>query len=187
MTKTDHLKELRRALEAPTGLDRLRHRRRTEEIRASLSHSVEFHDLVENSTCLTYSLRLYKDKTYLAVAGPFFRGTIFAGRQFVEWLLVQNKLEELDNPMPGCLVLYFSDGTWKHAGTMISAQRVLSQWGTFPLYEHALFEVPTSYGNVVRYFRMPNPDEAIALFLSFAKALYEVTDQDIAAAQSYNV
>jgi hypothetical protein len=77
---------------------------------------------------------------------------VFAGRRFVEWLL-KNRLVEFQRPVPGCLVLYFTGDVWQHVGVVAGEGRVISQWGTFPVYEHALFEVPARYGNEARFFQ----------------------------------
>jgi hypothetical protein len=177
-----NLDELRRALDAPEGFDRRKHRARTEGVRAAFPHSVQYRDLVDGSTCLTYALGLFKDRTYRAVAGKSFRYQIFAGKTFVEWLLENGHLKEIGTPVAGCLVLYFAEGIWKHAGTAAADRRVISQWGTFPVYEHEVFEVPARYGNQVRYFEMPSAERARELFLQFAKDNYAIKDQDISDA-----
>jgi hypothetical protein len=115
MTSASDFKELRQALEAPIGFDRTKHAKRTEDVRASFPHTVQFRELIEGSTCLTEALGLYKDGTYRAIAGGYFDWKIFAGKQFVTWLLANDRLEELARPASGCLVLYFADGEWKHA------------------------------------------------------------------------
>lgn len=178
------LDDLRKALDAPDGFDRFAHRKRTERVKATHPHSVQYHELVSGSTCLTYALGLYKDDTYRAIAGPAFSYEVFAGKPFVERLLEQGLLVELEQAVPGCLVLYFADGVWKHAGTASLANRVISQWGTFPVYEHETFEVPARYGNQVRYFTMPDTAESLALFVEYAKSL-GISDEDIADAVRY--
>src|SRR6266446_8592286 len=56
-------------------------------------------------------------------------------------------LTEIDQPTIGSLVLYFSGSDWKHVGIVTGPNRVTSQWGTFPIYEHDVCEIPASYGN----------------------------------------
>jgi hypothetical protein len=186
MSHSYDLDKLRRALEAPDGFDRFEHRKRTESLRESFPHSVNYRDLVNGTTCLTYALGLFKHPTYLAIAGGFFNYEIFAGRLFVEWLLEGAHLNETTHPAPGCLVLYFADEVWRHAGMGAVGQRVISQWGTFPVYDHELFEVPASYGNHARYFLVPDPEKTLALFVEFAKYHYRLSDEDIAEAIQYD-
>lgn len=186
MSPPHNLEKLRRALDVPDGFNRLTHRDRTEGLRNSLSHSVRYLELVDGSTCLTYALSLFRDKTYLAIAGSFFDYQIFAGKLFVEWLVENSRLKEITEPVAGCLVLYFADGAWRHAGIALSSGRIVSQWGTFPVYEHELFEVPASYGDHVRYFLPINALKALALFVKFAKSHFELSDEDIARAVQYD-
>jgi hypothetical protein len=159
---------------------------RTDSLRESVPHSVNYRELVNGTTCLTYGLGLFKHPTYLAIAGEFFNYKIFAGKLFVEWLLKGAHLNETTHRATGCLVLYSADGVWRHAGTAAAGQRVISQWGTFPIYEHELFEVPASYGNHARYFLMPDSEKALALFVEFAKHHYRLSDEDIAQAVQYD-
>jgi hypothetical protein len=61
-------------------------------------------------------------------------------------------------PLPGVIVLYFNNDRGE----------VLSKWGEFPVYQHGLWEVPASYGQDVKYFRLPNEEEVLRLFQEFA-------------------
>jgi len=170
---------LRAALDAPEGFDRYQHRARTEDVRHHYPHTVAYRELVEESTCVTYALKLFGDRSYRAIASNFNR-EVFAGRQFVEWLL-QNHLTEMQHAVPGCLALYFHAGVWKHVGVVTGEGRIISQWGTFPVYEHAVLEVPARYGDQVRYFEMLGSGDALRLFLEFCKAI-GLSDWDIANA-----
>jgi hypothetical protein len=174
------LDELRMVLDAPNGFDRLAHRQRTEDVRKTHPHTVRYRELIDGSTCLTHALGLYSNHAYRAIAGSAFGYQVFAGKQFVEWLL-SGRLKELSEAAPGSLVLYFGGKVWTHAGIALPGGRIVSQWGTFPLYEHETFEVPARYGDQVRHFLMPNPKDALALFVNFAKSL-GIRDEDIAAA-----
>jgi hypothetical protein len=40
-------------------------------------------------------------------------------------------------------------------------------WGTFPVYEHEIWEVPARYGDEVRYFENPGPAGALQLILEY--------------------
>jgi hypothetical protein len=53
-------------------------------------------------------------------------------------------------------------------GEVANSTEVVSKWGLFPAYRHALWEVPASYGHEVKYFRKPNKAEALRLFEEFA-------------------
>jgi hypothetical protein len=175
MTDTHRL--LRAAIEAPDGFNRLEHRKMIEEVARVYPHSITYCSLEEEGTCATYALALTENAVYQFVATRFQR-KIFAGRDFMEWL-VQNHLHEIEFPDTNCLALYFSNAEWKHVGVVSSPGRVVSQWGTFPVYDHATFEVPARYGDVVRHFQLPDTAEAVRLFLQFVKT-WGLSDGDIA-------
>jgi len=158
---------LREALDAPDGFPVSKHRERTEAIRAVHSHSVTFQKLIDESTCVLYALGLVGNRTYRAIALNF-DGQIFAGKAFMEWLM-KGHLVEIAALKTGCLAMYSDHGVWQHVGLVVSPGRVISQWGTFPVYEHDVCEVPARYGDEIRYFEMPAPGEPLRLFLEFAK------------------
>ena len=132
--------------------------------------------LEKEGTCVTYALGLTEDAIYRFVATRFQR-KIFAGRDLIEWL-VQHHLREIEPPYSHCLALFFSDNKWEHVGVVSSAGRVVSQWGTFPVYDHPLLEIPARYGDAVRYFHSPGKAEALRLFLEYAKT-WGLSDSDI--------
>jgi len=101
---------------------------------------------------------------------------IFGGRKFVDWLIA-NRLSETDQPAVGSCALYFAGSDWKHIGT---PNRVTSQWGTFPIYDHDVCEVPASYGDQVRFYEKPPPEQALSHFLDYARS-EGVSDEDIDA------
>jgi hypothetical protein len=164
-TTGDMNRTLREALELD-GIVSSEHRQRVEGLALVHSHSIAYRDLVEQSTCVTYALGFNGNPTYRAIAlkGPF------AGRQFME-LLVQDCLAEIASPQTGCLACYFAAGVWKHVGTVTSNFRIVSQWGTFPVYEHDLFEVPQSYGDHVRWFVKPEISLALGWFIEYADGI----------------
>jgi hypothetical protein len=175
--KSDNQK-LRGALDAPDGTFVSRHRDYIERVvRQVYPHTVEFRELIDGSTCVPYALGLFRERTYDAIRCNFGR-KIFAGHTFVEWLITDH-LVEIPEPTPGSLALYFHGGTWQHMGVVSGPGRVISQWGEFPVYEHAVCELPARYGNEVRYFEMPATGEPLRLFLEFARA-QGVSEADLA-------
>jgi hypothetical protein len=122
-------------------------------------------------TCAPYALGLSYNRTYRSLAYWAYLGEIasivYAGPEFMVWLL-EGRLQEIGEPHAGCLVCYFSNSKWKHVGVIDSHGNVTSKWGQFPLYEHALDEVREDYGDEVRFFERPSPEDALALFLEFA-------------------
>jgi hypothetical protein len=158
--------QLRDALDLH-GVNSIEHRQKIEEIGRVSPHTVVYREFVPESTCVTYALNLSGDVAYRAIAGNF-DGKIFAGKQFIVWLL-QSHLQEINHAKRGSLALYFAETIWKHIGVVSGSARLISKWGTFPVYEHGLFEVPTPYGDIVRYFNSPCSGQPRQLFLQYAQ------------------
>ena len=119
-------------------------------------------------TCLVHALDFTERRDYVMVA---MSGSVFAGAAFAHWLLAQNAMHELcqADAVAGSLVWYFKvDGHFAHVGILLEGGRVRSKWGTLGLFEHGLYEVPSTYGDHVRYFAPLLYDDAIHLFYDFA-------------------
>ncbi len=125
---------------------------------------------VSEYTCVVHSFDLVRDPLYVSVA-DFGLGRIFAGSEFIHYLLDQRLLSEYqyDSVFNGDLVMYLKNDSFKHIGLVLEKNRVLSKWGTGHLYNHLTWEVPISYGDKVRYFKKLAPAEGLDLFVSFAK------------------
>ena len=54
----------------------------------------------------------------------------------------------------GSVIVYFSDGRPVHAGRYQN-DRVTSRWGIGYLWEHGIWEVPSSYGDQYQLFGLP--------------------------------
>jgi hypothetical protein len=62
-----------------------------------------------------------------------------------------------------------ASGRFMHAGLVLANHRVASKWGVGHLYEHALWEVPQSYGSATRFLKRLCHDEAMDYFIQYAK------------------
>ena len=126
---------------------------------------------IKRYTCLMHVFDFAEKSDYAAIATSGL-GKIFAAGDFAHWLLDNKLLAEVTqgDVREGDVVFYFSDaGRFKHAGRMLARGRVLSKWGTGHLYEHGVFEVPESYGIVVRFFRGLSYEQAFERFVQFAE------------------
>jgi hypothetical protein len=168
---------LRIALDFPTGTLVGEHTARVEAIRSEYAHTILLKQESTDLTCVPYAVELASSPVYRAIAADFDR-EVFAGSNFVEWLL-NNRLCEVSHPSAGVLALYFSDGIWRHAGFVTDANRIKSKWGTFPLYDHDFWEVPISYGDELRFFKRPSPEGALVLFLDYCR-FERISDRNIA-------
>ncbi len=90
-----------------------------------------------------------------------------ANSVFMRHLLGQGILRENSVPLEDALALYFDTDKPKHAGLMKSDSRVSSKWGLGHLWEHGLREVPSSYGDDVRFFERPDANTVFAAFKSW--------------------
>src|SRR5437773_11416307 len=115
-----------------------------------------------------HALSLIEDDEYIAIARAAPRD-VFASPRFVERLIDQGHLAELDAPQPGSLVVYFDQGRVKHIGRLLSATRVESKWGEGHLCHHRVFEVPISYGSVARFFEPIDRDYALDRDVEYAR------------------
>ena len=76
--------------------------------------------------------------------------------------------------------MYFMGEKWQHVGLVYGSDRIISTWGTYPVYEHEISEIPASYGDRMRFYERPTQPDALALFLDYARSV-GVTDADIAS------
>jgi hypothetical protein len=141
------------------------HRNFIETGRTHHPHDIRYVCLPRPSTCGMYALGLTGNERYNTIAYDY---ELYAGPDFFYWLLEQ-KLEALSRRARHCLALYFAGEEWKHVG-IVQNGRVRSKWGTFPVYDHPIAEVPANYGNNVRFYRMPAGDAGLAWFLEYARA-----------------
>jgi hypothetical protein len=81
--------------------------------------------------------------------------------------LIGSLLHESFEPTDGDFVLYFEHTSIRHSG-IFRAGRVRSKWGGAHTWEHEIFEVPSSYGSLVRYYVQVPSDRILDAFLAHA-------------------
>ena len=125
---------------------------------------------IDRYTCLMHVLNFTEKPEYIAIAA-YGAGRIYAGTDFAHWLIERGILAEVSQAeaKDGDLVFYFSEGTFKHVGLWRLNGRVLSKWGVGHLYDHDLFEVATSYGTDVRFYKRLPYEDAYDLFTQLAE------------------
>jgi len=94
---------------------------------------------------------------------------VYPNSKFVAYL-IEHYLEEVgsDEIRDRDVVVYFNGGVARHAGR-VQGERVVSKWGTAHLWRHALYEVPSAYGNEVRFFRPLCREDSQQAFVRFAE------------------
>lgn len=125
---------------------------------------------IHRYTCLMHVFDFAEKSNYIAIA-TYPGVNVFADAEFAQWLIDKGHLTETSEAqaMPGDLVMYFNGCDFKHVGILQAGTRVISKWGEGHLYEHALWEVPESYGTNVRYFRPLSYEDAYECFTCFAE------------------
>ena len=126
---------------------------------------------IKRYTCLMHVLDFTEKPEYIDFAG-YRLDRVFAGADFAHWLIERGLLAEVSpaDVQDGDLVFYFSsEGSFKHVGLRHSNGRVLSKWGVGHLYDHDLFEVPTSYGSDVRFYKRLPYEDAYHFLTQFAE------------------
>jgi hypothetical protein len=96
--------------------------------------------------------------------------TVYPSAEFVEYLIAHYLREvTAHNARDADVVVYSSDVAIRHAGK-VRGDLILSKWGTAHLWSHRLFEVPASYGSIVRLFSHLSHDESAVAFVEFAES-----------------
>jgi hypothetical protein len=71
----------------------------------------------------------------------------------VDTLIADAVLKKLPTLQPEALVVYrTATGVISHAGRLTPKGKVISKWSWGPLLEHALYDVPVSYGDTVEFY-----------------------------------
>jgi hypothetical protein len=84
-------------------------------------------------------------------------------------LIFEGVLRPTDLVAPGQkIIVYFRDGAPKHAG-VVNEQRVTSKWGNGQFFEHAVFEVPMTYGCESQCYSVESPLAIESAFFRYAE------------------
>jgi len=141
------------------------HPARLEELRETFQHSIAmrpFDEECQDCNCVMYALdfRMSEPST------PF--GRFYADTEYLRWLIDQGHLvEALEAPADGLLAVYWNGDRVKHVGVARADGSVASKWGIGFLYEHREWEVPSTYGDSIRYFISIDSDQAYDLLKVF--------------------
>jgi hypothetical protein len=114
-------------------------------------------DLSENYNCVAHALGLRLVEEYRDCFKRNRRSQ--AHPMFFTWLVEQGKLEPVEEA-EWAIIAYFVNDKCAHAGLMLAGGRVVSKWGIGHLFEHGKDEVPLNYGDDIRFYRKPAPNES---------------------------
>lgn len=152
--------------------DLLRHRPMLETLRQEIPHSIKMLSGPNENlryNCVMYALGIEEDREYidLVFACP---EKVHGNTAFVQYLIQNGDLDEQKHPASGLLAIYFNESVVRHISRLISESRVVSKWGCGHLYEHDILDAPSSYGDVIRYFKTAERDQVVRRFIEFAKS-----------------
>lgn len=125
------------------------HSVRLEELRVEFSHSIELLEFDEDNeacNCVMYAMNFR-----LFPASRILFENFYADTAYLNSLIEQGHLIGRESNV-GSLAVYYRDSREQHSGIVTEDGRIKSKWGTGFLYEHGLWEVPSSYGTSIRYF-----------------------------------
>lgn len=139
------------------------HATQLESLRGEFGHTIEmlgFDEPLQECNCVMYALdfRMEQPSTI--------RGHFYASTAYLKSLVEQGHLIESE-PIDGSLAVYYGDNRVEHVGVTRAAGRIVSKWSIGYLYEHEPWEVPSSYGKSIRYFRPIDSDHAFDLLEAF--------------------
>jgi hypothetical protein len=126
-----------------------------------------------NYTCYMYAFDLMDHALLSSIAHG--AQDIYPGGEFTTFL-IRNFLKETeqDQARDDDLVLYFGEGTPKHAGKWYTGN-VRSKWGYYShLWQHGLYELPLEYGNDIRFFQQLSRTEIEYAFKQWAGAKFMI-------------
>jgi hypothetical protein len=173
--------DLRRVLHELTECgDVTGHQAALKELRTRIPHTIEVltTDPAElPCNCIMYALHLERDSEYwelgrfcLDIDPESYRLTyqgVHADTTFLKFLIEQKSIE-LSSAGHGAMAIYFEGESVRHAGRMTSHNRVTSKWGCNHLHAHGLGEVPSTYGDRVRFYRPHKDGLVIDEFVRYA-------------------
>lgn len=126
-------------------------------LRLRFAHSIEVASAVDRAipgygqfNCYMYALNLHESGRIVQLLE---RTAHPLGNDFMRWLVETRRLKpRTDGLQPNDLILYSDMTGPKHAGRW-DGSLVVSKWGLAHVWKHGTFEVPTSYGDIVRSYR----------------------------------
>jgi hypothetical protein len=124
-----------------------------------------------NFTCYQFALDIKDSAEIRSIAHKSGHCDAKVGNRFAYWLVREKLIERPhENVSDGDLIVYLDDRRAKHAG-VVRGDRIVSKWGTSHMWQHAIHEVPGSFGDEVRFFRRPEQAMVIDWFREYAMTL----------------
>jgi hypothetical protein len=141
-----------------------------EALKSEFPHTIQLVELTNQefpSNCYECALGLIPELTHWA--SGFDLPELYAGPKFISWLVHYLTEIPIADAANGDLILYFEGQLPTHAG-LIKEPRVISKWGRGHIYQHSLLEIPSSYGNEIRFYRKLPASVATMRFVEYARS-----------------
>ena len=102
-----------------------------------------------NFNCFVFIFGLQDNSDFLGGKNPI-------QQEFIKYLIKNDILIPLESPQINGLILYENEkGEITHGGIMAGKDQVLSKWMWGPIIEHKIWDVPSSFGNKISFFKRP--------------------------------
>lgn len=123
---------------------------------------------LERFNCFAYAFGIWAQPEYQRLVDKR-QSSVLVNSAFTSELIARGQLMEVgeEEVESGNIVLYLASDKPRHAGIVDSAiciPIIRSKWGGNEVHRHALWELPASHGDCVRYFKQPDR-EAILIHL----------------------
>jgi hypothetical protein len=145
-----------------------------ERLRREFGHSISMlpdgRNRIARFNCFAYGLGLWEHVDYIRRVDAAENSAI-VNSQLVRAMLDDGTLEEINAAVatPGDVVLYFHKEVVTHAAVVGTEQTYRSKWGGNEVHQHALWEVPAQYGDLVRYYRAPDASAVLTHLTAIAE------------------
>lgn len=174
--------ELRRSLDVASKLKVVSdYRAQLATLKAQYGHTISMLSVgsgwIHRFNCFAYALGVWEHDTYIRAVDASADSAI-VNSSFLQQMIREGALAEvaLLDVEEGDIVVYFDKDGVTHAAKIVSPATPMmlqSKWGGNEIHQHALWEVPASYGDCVRIFRQSDRSAT----LSRIEALGESRDE----------
>lgn len=93
--------------------------------------------------------------------------------EMLDFMRAKGRLKTIDRQeaTDGALVIYFNGDQTMHVG-LVDGDRIRSKWGIGHVWRHPEFEVPETYGDLIRYFEPVKRTAALSAYNAYVLARY---------------
>ena len=121
-------------------------------------------------TCFAYALRIERLPQYNELVNRFAHGALASSR-FIVGMIERGHIRAAPTTAlsAGRVVIYYNGERLTHAARIVSDDVLASKWSGNEVYQHALWEVPSSYGDHYQVVEVPPPDQTATLLAAWVE------------------